>query len=187
MKYSLAAAWLTLTLSAPFTAAVADEIYRWVDADGVVNYTQRKPAGGTNVEQVETLTGSTNVVEPDVLAPQAESDDATAAPELTDAQRQMLDDLEQAERERQQEVVKIRAENCEKARDVLEKLTQRSRIPRRVRGRFGTHHPRGGAPGADRRRAGGDRHQLRLTPYASTSTCAGSWRMPTTTRSPSIT
>ena len=120
MKY---VALVTLTLYLP--AAMADEIYRWVDADGVVNYTQRKPEGSANVQRVETRSGSVNTVASEVVAP---SPAAAESPELTPAQQEMLDDLERAEADRQTEVAKIRSENCEKAREVLEKLTVRSRI-----------------------------------------------------------
>ena len=47
---------------------------------------------------------------------------------LNEEQQEMLADLRQKENERQEEVTRIRSANCDKARDVLERLTQHGRI-----------------------------------------------------------
>ncbi len=113
----------------------ASSVYRWVDEDGVVNYTQMKPEG-VDAELVSADTGRRVRT-----APSAPSDDTADAgadgePPLTENQQNMLADLRAAEAARQEEVAKVREANCQKARNVLERLTSRGRI--RVRGDDGT-------------------------------------------------
>lgn len=102
-------------------------VYRWVDANGVVNYTQLKPEG-VEAELVSADTGQRASVRPTRSVP-------TATPVQTGLnakQEAMLSDLKAVEAERQQEIADIRAANCDEARDVLNRLTSRGRI--RVRG-----------------------------------------------------
>lgn len=109
------------------------DVYRWVDENGVVNYTQLKPEG-VPAERVSAATGQR------VTAPQAETPATAnadtrrpgAGEQLTDEQQQMLEDLHAAEEARQREVARIRQANCEQARALLERLTSRGRI--RVQG-----------------------------------------------------
>jgi predicted pyridoxine 5'-phosphate oxidase superfamily flavin-nucleotide-binding protein len=110
------------------------DVYRWVDENGVVNYTQLKPEG-VDAVRVSAATGQR------VTAPVPPPADASAAPgtarapdpeQLTEDQQKMLADLEAAEQARQQEVARIRQANCAQARELLERLTARGRI--RVRG-----------------------------------------------------
>ncbi len=104
------------------------EIYRWVDENGVVNYTQHKPEDRT--AQLVSTRGST----PPVSAPA----EASPAPDsnLTEEQQRMLDELKAREAERAEQVAEIRRDNCEKSRSVLQRLTQSERI--RVRESGGT-------------------------------------------------
>ncbi len=104
------------------------EIYRWVDENGVVNYTQHKPEGRTS-QTVSTRGGR---------PPAEETTEAVATPDsnLTEAQQRMLDELKAREAERAEQVAEIRRDNCEKSRSVLTRLTQSNRI--RVRESGGT-------------------------------------------------
>jgi hypothetical protein len=111
------------------------DVYRWVDANGVVNYTQLKPAG-IHSQQISTGAAGSMMI--------AESGDQPAGvpglqpdgqPELTDTQQSMLKDLQNAEQERQQEFAGAKQANCTKSRDVLDRLTRSDRI--RVRDNSG--------------------------------------------------
>ncbi|MGE0625797.1 MAG: DUF4124 domain-containing protein [Pseudomonadales bacterium] len=114
----------------------ADEIYRWVDANGVVNYTQLKPKD-TEAEAITTQGGATRVAKAaPTPAPASVTDPATGEP-LSPEQEQMLEGLRAAERARQQEIAKIKAENCQQSKDVLARLTVKERI--RVRGEDGDY------------------------------------------------
>ena len=114
-------------LAGASSSLTAAEIYRWVDANGVVNYTQQMPRDADS-QKVTTDQGATRVV----TAAPATSAPAVAAPapadELTASQQAMLEDLQAAERARQEEVDKIRADNCEKSRNVLSRLSATERI-----------------------------------------------------------
>lgn len=105
-------------------------IYRWVDADGIVNYTQIKPEG-VEAELVSADTGRriSPRKPPPAATPsgdaQAPADDDQA---LSERQRAMLEDLRAAEARRQEEIARVREANCEQARQVLDRLTARGRI-----------------------------------------------------------
>lgn len=114
--------------------AAAEEIYRWVDENGVVNYSQLKPRD-VNAQAIVTEGGGAEVAE----SRQAAAQPPTASSEqpLSPEQEKMLEGLRAAEQSRQQELAKIRAENCQQSRDVLARLTVRDRI--RVRGEDGQY------------------------------------------------
>ena len=118
-----------LVLAAPLAliSPMADaEIYRWVDEDGVVNYTQHKPESRP-AERIRSPRLGTSRAEP---AP-APAETTTQA-KLSEEQQRMLDDLKAKEAERQAQITEIRRSNCDKSRAVLERLTQTDRI--RIRG-----------------------------------------------------
>ena len=102
----------------------ADVVYRWIDENGVVNYTQQLPRG-VKAQQITTQLGAPSVV--------TDVGEITATPErgrqsLSDQQQEMMDELKAAELARQQEVAKIRQANCQQSRDVLANLSLTSRI-----------------------------------------------------------
>lgn len=116
----------------------AEEIYRWVDENGVVNYTQLKPRD-TEAETITTKSGGTRVVKEPAAQPAAEpvvTSTATGQP-LNAEQQKMLEGLQAAERARQDEVAKIKAHNCQQSREVLARLTVKNRI--RVRDENGEY------------------------------------------------
>ncbi len=130
---TLGAATLLALASLP---TVADEIYRWVDEDGVVNFTQQKPRD-KEAEAIVTTGGTTRAARKPsapATAPsptQASASDpvttATGAP-LSAEQEKMLEGLREAERARQEEIAQIKADNCQQSRDILSRLTVKSRI-----------------------------------------------------------
>jgi hypothetical protein len=104
----------------------AADIYRWVDDNGVVNYTQQKPRH-VDAELVSSKHGSAEA--PPAARPKPET---PAQPELDEKQQRLLQELQAAEATRRQEVAEARADNCLRARNLLERLTTKSRI--KVRG-----------------------------------------------------
>lgn len=118
-------------------ASQAAEVYRWVDADGIVNYTQQKPRN-VAVQALTTQAGApTAVRDQPASTPIGESVPETGAdqPEMTDAQQRMLEELQAKEQARQREIAEIREENCQKSQTVLSDLSAKERI--RVRGNDG--------------------------------------------------
>jgi hypothetical protein len=127
---------LSLTIAAVLTlssaTAIADEIYRWVDENGVVNFTQQKPRD-TEAEAIATDTPRVfSDSKPAAVASSAATDEPLSA-----EQEEMLEGLQAAERARQDEIAKIKADNCQQSRDVLARLTLKNRI--RVKGPDGEY------------------------------------------------
>ncbi|MEM9623417.1 MAG: DUF4124 domain-containing protein [Pseudomonadota bacterium] len=126
---------LLCCLSAPLAA----ETYRWIDANGVVNYAEQKPRGIPS-EQVTVLGDSKPKSRPPVATASAATSSASntlATPtrsaaqrtdELSDEQQAMLERLQTQELERQATMAQIRQQNCDKSRQVLANLTVRDRI-----------------------------------------------------------
>jgi len=130
-----ATALLLIALGGGF--AQAEEIYRWVDENGVVNFTQLKPKD-VSAQHLTTIAGGPTMVGEDSAAtrPAPVASSAPAKQELNKTQQDMLQDLQAAETARQEEVARIRAANCQKSRKVLAQLSAKDRI--RVRGDDGT-------------------------------------------------
>ncbi len=116
----------SLLLMLPLLAG-ADEVYRYVDADGVVTYTEQLPYG-VKGERIQTKTGPSSQTVASVATSEQPAAPANNEMALSDEQRAMLDQLRQAEQARKDEIAKIRAANCERSRGVLERLSTRGRI-----------------------------------------------------------
>lgn len=124
-------------------SVLAEEVYRWVDADGVVNFTQQRPRE-VSADQISTRNAGSNRIDnvarntPAVSGQQPQSFPATASgqsKQMDAAQRAMLDGLRAEEAQRQIELADARNSNCKKSRNVLARLTGKPRI--RVRGNDG--------------------------------------------------
>lgn len=102
------------------------DVYRWVAADGVVNFTQQKPEG---VDSTRLRADMGQHRDAPVAAPAAEPSAVAEAPE---DRLSLLAKLQAAEVARQQEVTRARETNCETSRAVLNRLQGNGRI--RVRG-----------------------------------------------------
>jgi hypothetical protein len=116
---------IVLAVSLPFL--MGSEIYRYVDANGVVTYAQQLPYG-VKGEQIRTVAGAPSVTVP-ATPPKAETPEQ---PVLTPQQQAMLDNLKKTEEARKEEIARIREANCTRSRDVLQRLSSVGRI--RVKG-----------------------------------------------------
>lgn len=118
---------------------VAADTYRWVDANGVVNYSERKPRG-VPASQVSVVSdrgpraSSTPNANPIPTSPSTSARPtqrglpSEGQPDLNAEQQAMLEQLQSAEQERQAQVEQIRNDNCDRARRVLANLSSRGRI-----------------------------------------------------------
>lgn len=130
---ALGAAALLALVSLP---AAADQIYRWIDENGVVNFTQQKPRN-TEAEAIVTNSRAPRTAsKPAPAATPTPSSAATGEP-LSAEQEKMLEGLRAAEQARQDEIARIKSENCQQSRDVLSRLTLKNRI--RVKGPDGEY------------------------------------------------
>ncbi len=121
-------AWLAI-LCLPLL--MGTEVYRWVDENGVVNYTQLSPPG-TNAQLIRTRPGRPSEtirnVEPGQSVNATDATGAPAEPKLSAEQQRRLQEMQAAERARQEEMARIRSFNCERSRNVLSHLTAGPRI-----------------------------------------------------------
>ena len=111
--------------------SVQAEVYRWVDENGVVNFSQHKPEGRTAraVDPRASKPASRSAADPVSTVEEPSEQD------LSEDQQQMLSELKAREAERQAQLAEIRRDNCERSRSVLQRLTATARI--RVRGEDG--------------------------------------------------
>ena len=105
------------------------EIYRWVDDEGVVNFTQRKPS---NVE-VDIIGKPANTRPPQTYAEPvtpsvAQSDQQENRLKLTAEQREMYAALQEKEADRQAQISKISTSNCKRSKALLQRLSTSGRI-----------------------------------------------------------
>lgn len=135
---ALAIACLTsgMALAAPFAQA-AEAVYRWVDANGVVHFTQNAPRG---VPYEEVSTGGPGSRNPSFYAPRRSASAAPEAPvpstATADAPEAGMDpELQQRQAELQaeaqarlSEMAAAKARNCEMARQQFEEFTTFARI-----------------------------------------------------------
>ena len=130
------AALVTLGLVAEVSYA---DTYRWVDANGVVNYSERKPRGipdsqvtvvSNRASRPSSTPDANQLPETTSRAPasRARGLPSEGQPGLNDQQQAMLERLQAAEVERQAQVEQIRNDNCTRARQVLANLSSRGRI-----------------------------------------------------------
>jgi len=119
---------IVLAVSLPFL--MGSEIYRYVDANGVVTYAQQLPYG-VKGEQIRTMAGAPSLAMP-ATAPKT---DTPEQPALSPQQQAMLDNLKKTEAARKEEIARIREANCTRSKEVLERLSSSGRI--RVKGADG--------------------------------------------------
>ncbi len=145
---SVKAALVLLALGlAAFTSqpSVADT-YRWVDDNGIVNYAERVPRN-VPAERVTKIADSNRPGRSSRPAPApSPADVATSGTRssqvpLNNNQKNLMSDLEAAEQVRQEQIAKIRQDNCDRSRRVLNNLSAKTRI--RVRNEDGTERALG--------------------------------------------
>jgi hypothetical protein len=123
-----------------YASSLQADMYRWVDDGGVVNYSELKPRG-VSADRVTRIAGA----EPSQTTRQPNRRSASSTPpapvalpviannnaddkNLSPAQREMMRNLQQAENGRQQQVAKIRQDNCERSQRALTNLSAKDRI-----------------------------------------------------------
>lgn len=132
---------LLLATAVPLTSHA--DTYRWVDANGVVNYAERKPRGVPDEQITRVASESKRGGQSSSSAanrPSTPSSTSLTAPtqnqaQLNPQQEDMLRGLQQAEVDRQAQVAQIKQDNCDRSRRVLSNLTAKDRI--RVRSETG--------------------------------------------------
>jgi hypothetical protein len=117
--------WFILLL--PFLMGA--EFYRWVDDEGVMQFTQQPPPSGKDASRMRLEGAGVSTVEAEssTFVPENAAS-AKPEPTLSPQQQRMRDDLERAEQARQAEIKRIRQANCARAYEVLERLSEPSRI-----------------------------------------------------------
>jgi hypothetical protein len=116
---------ILLVLAVPLL--MGSEVYRYIDANGVVTYAQQLPYG-VQGERITTVAGAATQAAPAV----AVVPEKPAEPVLSPQQQAMLDKLKQADQARKDEIAQIRDANCKRSQDVLMNLSASGRI--RVKG-----------------------------------------------------
>ena len=109
--YTPPALLLALLLATPLSHA--SDIYKWVDDDGQVHYTQMPPSGRPS----ERIKGAA----PPANDPEAERSDLQRQMDAFDERRAQRDE-EFAEQKREEEFASIRKQNCETAKKNLANL-----------------------------------------------------------------
>jgi Domain of unknown function (DUF4124) len=128
--------WYLLTLLLCANSLYAEEMYRWVDADGNMQYTQTPPPAGINAEVKEIKGPSSAAAEGRSQAKSEEKTDETAATEdKDDAEKMMAEKNANCQKsmqdlqvlESKSEVVTLDSDNPSKAVSMDEK-TRKQRI-----------------------------------------------------------
>jgi len=138
---------LTACLAFAVTSFAYADTYRWIDANGVVNYSEKKPHG-IDAENITTPRDSRRIrlakrgLTPATAAPvtptasqSRSAPQSNAQPNLNPTQQDILQGLQANEAQRQQQMAKIRQDNCDRSKRVLANLTAREHI--RVRSESG--------------------------------------------------
>jgi len=127
----------TILLSIISLASVHAATYRWVDNNGVVNYSERKPRGipenrVTVVESSPQNPSSAPIANNQASPSMSSVTDSVSKPaterNLGPEQQAMLKQLEDAEAARQVQVEKLRSDNCTRAKRILDNLSNSGRI-----------------------------------------------------------
>lgn len=107
-------------LSAVLSAAASASVYRWVDADGQVHYSQFKPAGVTATEQNKPNTNQ---------GPNPE-EAKKRLEELRAKLQENINDREKAKKEQAEakEDKERRQENCDKAKELVRNYEDNGRV-----------------------------------------------------------
>jgi len=111
------------------TGGLHAEVYRWIDDEGVVNYTQRKPA---NVDAIIVGKPASprqprNPTETPASSSSGQGNQESQL-KLSEEQQEMYDALQQKEADRQIEISRIRASNCKRSKVLLQRLSANGRI-----------------------------------------------------------
>ena len=112
---------LTLVVAMTFgTSAQAKDVWMWVDANGVTNYTQQKPHG-VNARRISSADIARSVSDQQNLGPVADEP-------LSTEQRSTMARLKEEQRAAERQIATQHQEKCLAARDRLTKLIQSPQI-----------------------------------------------------------
>lgn len=119
-----------------FSTPAAADTYTWLDEKGVVNYSERMPRGipphRVSVVRDNVQRPSSDPTPPLTYTPpqpaREASPPASDQEDLSEEQQQMLAELQAAEEQRLAKVAEVRRDNCERARRVLENLSNVGRV-----------------------------------------------------------
>jgi hypothetical protein len=130
-----------LTTACALSALVAisghADTYRWIDDNGVVNYAERVPRDvpAERVTKVAEGKQKREATSERASTPPEESDNnaspgalRTSQQPLNENQQNLLNGLQAAEQARQEQIAKLRQDNCDRSRRVLNNLSINSRI-----------------------------------------------------------
>ena len=121
---------LALALCSLATVAVAGTVYKWMDRDGQVHYTDRPPRS-SDARIIEVIQQATGVAEADgaAAAQRNESDESSSADATPDAaSAEMMKAV-------QSDVAKTRAEQCKKAQERYKNYVESYRVYREKDGK----------------------------------------------------
>lgn len=131
MRYlsNIATIFITITLAwVPFTTA-AEEVYRWVDENGVVHFGDRAPQQG-EVEKVAIQPSSgvhaSPTSEPAIPKPAIPDEEQKTDPQLSVAQQRR--DARAVIKQENTESAEATSRNCTQARDVVAQLEPSPRV-----------------------------------------------------------
>lgn len=124
ISHPLAFAALLLAFTGSVDHSRADEMYRWVDKNGVLNYSQIKPEG-VKAEKVVTR-GTLTSIKSETAPPPAS--EAGNQPKLTEEQQRKLDELKALSAQEEQQVAEIKRAKCEKSQKLLERLKLKEHV-----------------------------------------------------------
>lgn len=112
---------LALTTLFFFAAPAAAEMYRWVDAQGKVHYSDQPP-------DVKSKSSKTLNIPNQPTAPAAESSKSWQEKELDYKKRQAAATESETKKKKEAEDAKAKAENCDKSKKALKALEEGGRI-----------------------------------------------------------
>jgi hypothetical protein len=111
---------IAVTLAGIASTALAEEVYRWTDANGQVQYSDRWVPGSVLVKTTNSR------ATPEAIAAQNAESQARVATRNSEVDEQLSED--ESERTVQQDVAKIREQQCKEATERYEKAIQARRI-----------------------------------------------------------
>ena len=116
------------TILAAMPALMGADVYRWTDANGVINYTQQKPQG-VNAELISAsgrVRGDAAPQAVSAAAPAVANSGSTAG--LNQDQQKIMEELKAAEAERKIAYEAAKKDNCERSQSVLSRLSSVGRV-----------------------------------------------------------
>ena len=119
----LAAVFIVATVLAVFDTVAGDEIYRWVDENGVVHFGDQ-PAGQENIEKVDLRQRRPVTIETPDNQPQTDGEPLVAEPSYAEKTRQERTEKRQQASQKRKEI----AVQCAHQRQLLARFEPHPRV-----------------------------------------------------------